>query len=94
MNTLELGQTAMIMFEGRSEGDTFEKATAFEGGTSDRPYPLVIGSGSFIPGFEEQLIGMKIGESKIIEVSFPENYQEKSLAGQPVFFKVDLASIR
>lgn len=85
--TVENGDTAVIDFEG------FKDGVAFDGGKGEN-YPLVIGSGSFIPGFEEQLIGMKAEESKDIEVTFPENYQEASLAGQPVIFKVCVHEIK
>ena len=84
---VENGDTAVIDFEG------FKDGVAFDGGKGEN-YPLVIGSGSFIPGFEEQLIGMKAEESKDIEVTFPENYQEASLAGQPVIFKVCVHEIK
>ena len=85
--TVENEDTAVIDFEG------FKDGVAFDGGKGEN-YPLVIGSGSFIPGFEEQLIGMKAEESKDIEVTFPENYQEASLAGQPVIFKVCVHEIK
>lgn len=81
------GDTAVIDFEGFKEG------VAFEGGKGDN-YPLEIGSGSFIPGFEEQVIGMKKEETKDIEVTFPENYQAADLAGQPVVFKVTVHEIK
>ena len=84
---VENGDTAVIDFEG------FKDGVAFDGGKGEN-YPLVIGSGSFIPGFEEQLIGMKPEETKEINVTFPENYQEASLAGQPVVFKVVVHEIK
>lgn len=79
--TVENGDTAVIDFEGFKDGE------AFEGGKGEN-YPLEIGSGSFIPGFEEQLVGMGIDEEKEINVTFPENYQAAELAGQAVVFKV------
>lgn len=85
--TVENGDTAVIDFEG------FKDGVAFEGGKGEN-YPLEIGSGSFIPGFEEQVIGMKVGDEKDIEVTFPENYQAKELAGQPATFKVKVHEIK
>ena len=64
----------------------------FEGGKAEK-YPLVIGSGSFIPGFEAQIIGMNIGESRDISLSFPEQYHAPDLAGKAVVFKVKLHEI-
>ncbi len=84
---VENGDTAEIDFEG------FKDGVPFEGGKAES-YPLVIGSGSFIPGFEEQLLGMASEESKEINVTFPEDYQEKELAGQPVVFKVTVHDIK
>lgn len=81
------GDTAVIDFEG------FKDGVAFEGGKGEN-YPLGIGSNSFIPGFEEQLIGMKKEETKDINVTFPENYQAAELAGQPVVFKVTVHEIK
>ncbi|MGM9952626.1 MAG: trigger factor [Intestinibaculum porci] len=81
------GDTANIDFEG------FKDGVAFDGGKGEN-YPLEIGSGSFIPGFEEQLIGMKVGEEKEINVTFPEDYQVKELAGAPVVFKVKVHEIK
>lgn len=85
--TVENGDTAVIDFEG------FKDGVAFDGGKGEN-YPLGIGSGSFIPGFEEQLVGMGTNETKEINVTFPENYQEESLAGQPVVFKVTVHEIK
>jgi len=78
---------AVIDFEGFVDG------VAFEGGKAEK-YPLHIGSGSFIPGFEEQVIGMKYEESKDITVTFPEEYQSKDLAGKEAVFKVTLHEIQ
>ena len=84
---VENGDTAVIDFEG------FKDGVAFEGGKGEN-HPLEIGSGSFIPGFEEQLIGMGVGEEKEIEVTFPENYQAADLAGQKATFKVKVHEIK
>ena len=85
--TVENGDTAVIDFEG------FKDGVAFEGGKGTN-YPLGIGSGAFIPGFEEQLVGMATGETKDITVTFPENYQEPTLAGKEVVFKVTVNEIK
>lgn len=84
---VENGDTAVIDFEG------FKDDVPFEGGKGES-YPLVIGSGSFIPGFEEQLVGMKANETKDINVTFPAEYQAAELAGQPVVFKVTVHEIK
>ncbi len=84
---VEDGDTAVIDYEG------FKDGVAFEGG-KDENHDLVIGSGSFIPGFEEQLIGMKPEETKEIEVTFPEDYHAKELAGAKVTFKVTVHEIK
>jgi trigger factor len=81
------GDTAVIDFEGFLDGEPFE------GGKGER-YSLELGSGSFIPGFEEQVVGMNIAEDKEINVTFPENYQAENLAGKPVVFKVKLQEIK
>ncbi|CAM3975869.1 trigger factor [Arcobacter cloacae] len=81
------GDFAVIDFEGFVDG------VAFEGGKAEK-YPLEIGSGSFIPGFEEQVIGMKYEEQKDIVVNFPESYQAKNLAGKEATFKVTLHEIQ
>ena len=85
--TVENGDTAVIDFEG------FKDGVAFEGGKGES-YPLEIGSGAFIPGCEEQLVGMAKEETKDINVTFPENYQVADLAGQPVVFKVTVHDIK
>ena len=64
-----------------------------ENGSADN-YPLEIGSNTFIPGFEEQIIGMKVGEEKEIKVTFPENYGAKEIAGKEAKFKVILKKIQ
>ena len=84
---VENGNVAVIDFEG------FKDGVAFEGGKGEN-YSLEIGSHTFIPGFEEQLIGMEQGEEKDINVTFPEDYGEKSLAGCPVVFKVKVHEIK
>lgn len=84
---VEKGDTTVIDFEG------FKDGVAFEGGKGEK-YSLEIGSGSFIPGFEDQLIGMKKGEEKDITVTFPETYHSEDLAGQEVIFKIKLHDIK
>ncbi|GLY10145.1 trigger factor [Pseudobacillus badius] len=84
---VEDGDTVVLDFEGSVNGEVFE------GGTAEN-YSLVIGSGTFIPGFEEQLIGMATGEEKDVEVSFPEEYHAEELAGKPAVFKVKLHEIK
>jgi len=81
------GDYAVIDFEGFVDG------VAFDGGKAEK-YPLQIGSGSFIPGFEDQVIGMKYEEQKDIVVTFPESYQAKNLAGKEATFKVTLHEIQ
>ena len=74
-------------FEGFVDGE------AFEGGKGE-DYPLQIGSGSFIPGFEDQLIGAKIGEEREVNVTFPEEYHAENLKGKPATFKCTVRSIK
>lgn len=81
------GDHAVIDFEGFVDG------VAFDGGKAEK-YPLHVGSGSFIPGFEEQVIGMKYEEQKDVVVTFPESYQAKNLAGKEATFKVTLHEIQ
>ena len=83
----KLDDQANIDYQGLLDG------VPFEGGTA-QGHELVLGSGAFIPGFEDQVVGMKIGEEKDINVTFPENYHSKELAGKPVVFKVKLNSLR
>lgn len=71
----------------------FHDGVQFEGGTA-RGYQMIIGSGQFIPGFEEQMLGMKIGEEKDINVQFPFEYHAKHLAGEEVVFKVKINGIK
>lgn len=82
----ETGDTANIDFEG------FDNGVAFEGGKAEG-FDLVLGSGSFIPGFEEQVVGMSAGEEKEIYVTFPDNYHAKQLAGKPVVFHVKVNKV-
>jgi trigger factor len=81
------GDYAVIDFEGFVDG------VAFEGGKAEK-YPLQLGSNSFIPGFEDQVIGMKYEEQKDITVQFPKEYQAKDLAGKDAVFKVTLHEIQ
>lgn len=80
------GDTANIDFEG------FDNGVAFEGGKGDN-FDLAIGSGSFVPGFEDQLIGMKAGEEKDIDITFPKEYTPE-LAGKPVVFHVKVNEVK
>ncbi len=84
---VEKDDTTVIDFEGFVDG------VAFEGGKAEN-HELVIGSNTFIPGFEDQIIGMKIGEEKDINVTFPEEYFSKDLAGKAAVFKVKLHEIK
>ncbi|WP_146551166.1 trigger factor [Rummeliibacillus sp. SL167] len=84
---IEEGDTAVIDFEG------FQDGVAFEGGKGEN-YSLEIGSGSFIPGFEEQLVGVKAGESKDVVVTFPEEYHAAELAGKEATFKVTVKEVK
>ena len=85
-DTVENGDIATIDFVGLKDD------VAFEGGTGN-DYDLEIGSGSFIPGFEEQMIGMKVNETRDLNLTFPENYQAEDLAGQDVVFKVTVKKL-
>ena len=84
---VENGNTAVIDFKGLLNGE------AFEGGTAEA-YSLEIGSGTFIPGFEEQIIGKKAGEEFEVNVTFPEEYPAEELAGKPVVFEVKLHEVK
>jgi len=84
---VEKSNLAIIDFEG------FKDGKAFDGGKGEN-YSLEIGSNTFIPGFEEQVIGMKVGEEKEINVTFPEDYNVQDLAGSPVVFKVKVNEIK
>ncbi|HNX92104.1 MAG TPA: trigger factor [Syntrophomonas sp.] len=82
----ELGDTATIDFEG------FIDDVAFEGGAGE-DYPLELGSHSFIPGFEEQVVGLKVGDTADVLVKFPETYHAEELAGKNAVFKVTVHKI-
>ena len=84
---IQNGDTALIDFEGFLDG------VAFEGGKGE-DYSLMIGSGHFIPGFEEQLIGVSAGADVDVNVTFPEDYQQKELAGKLANFKVKVKEIK
>lgn len=81
------GDQVTIDFVGKKDGE------AFEGGSGEN-YPLELGSNTFIPGFEEQLIGVKTGDVKDVNVTFPEDYQAKDLAGQEAVFTVTVHDIK
>lgn len=84
---IENGNIAIIDFDGYKDG------VPFDGGKSEN-YSLEIGSNTFIPGFEEQLIGMKAGDEKEINVTFPEDYHSEELKGQPAIFKVKVHEVK
>lgn len=84
---LALGDTAIFDFDGYLDNEPFE------GGKSEN-YQLEIGSNQFIPGFEEQMVGLKSGDSKDLNVTFPESYQAENLAGKAVVFKVKLHEVK
>lgn len=84
---VEAGDSIKLDFDGSVDG------VPFEGGKAEN-YDLVIGSGSFIPGFEDQLIGAKIGEDVDVNVTFPEEYQAAELAGKPALFKCKVNEIK
>ncbi len=84
---LEVGDTAIFDFEGFLDG------TPFDGGKADN-YSLEIGSGQFIPGFEEQMVGLNPGEEKDLNVTFPEDYQAENLKGKEVTFHVKLHEVK
>ena len=84
---IESGDIAVIDFEG------FKDGIAFDGGKAEN-YSLTIGSNTFIPGFEDELIGLKSGDEKDVKVSFPKDYHVEDLAGQPVVFKVKVHEVK
>jgi trigger factor len=84
---VENGDSVKLNFKGFSDGEPFEGGEA-------QDFDLEIGSGSFIPGFEDQMIGMKVGEEKEIEVTFPEEYHAAELAGKPATFEVKVTEIK
>ncbi|WP_312524960.1 trigger factor, partial [Paracoccus sp. (in: a-proteobacteria)] len=81
------GDQVVIDFKGMVDGE------AFEGGTAE-DYPLVLGSGSFIPGFEEQLVGVKAGDSVEVKVTFPAEYGAAHLAGKDAIFETTVKSVK
>ena len=81
------GDQVVIDFVGKVGGE------AFQGGAAE-DFPLTLGSGQFIPGFEEQLVGVKAGDEKTVEVSFPEAYGNKELAGQAATFDVTVKAVK
>ena len=81
------GCVAVLDFEG------FLNGTPFQGGKGEN-YSLEIGSHTFIPGFEEALVGLKKGDKKDVKVTFPENYHSEELKGQPVVFKVEIKEVK
>lgn len=83
----ENGDTVVMDFEGFVDGE------AFEGGKAEN-YSLELGSGQFIPGFEEQLVGLAAGDEKEVEVNFPEEYHATELAGKPAVFKVKIHEVK
>lgn len=85
--SIELGDVVIIDFEG------FKDGVPFDGGKAEN-YSLTIGSNTFIPGFEEQLIGLSKGDTKDINLNFPENYHSEELKGQPVVFKITVNDIK
>ncbi len=86
-DTIEKGDFVVFDFEGLLDGK------AFEGGSS-KNFELEIGSNQFIPGFEDQMIGLKKGEKKTIEVTFPKDYQQADLAGKKTQFNLDIHDIK
>ncbi|MFZ5964674.1 trigger factor [Thalassococcus sp. BH17M4-6] len=83
----EDGDQVVFDFVGKVDGE------AFDGGSAE-DYPLVLGSGSFIPGFEEQLVGVKAGDEKQVEVSFPEEYGAPNLAGKAATFDCTIKAVK
>ena len=84
--TAQNGDTVVINFAGYLDG------VHFPGGTAES-YPLVLGSGQFVPGFEEQLVGAKVGEERDVNITFPTQYVP-DLAGKDVVFKVKVVDIQ
>lgn len=82
----KLGDEMVIDFVGKKDGK------AFQGGTG-KDYPLVLGSNSFIPGFEDALVGLKAGDTKDVKLAFPKDYHAKDLAGQDVVFEVTVKKV-
>lgn len=84
--TAKIGDETVIDFVGKKDGE------AFQGGTG-KDYPLVLGSNSFIPGFEDALVGLKAGDTKDVKLAFPKDYHAKDLAGQDVVFEVTVKKV-
>ncbi|WP_337953835.1 trigger factor [Phascolarctobacterium succinatutens] len=84
---IEKGDFAIIDFAGTVDGEPFS-------GGEGKGYPLEVGSNSFIPGFEDQLVGLSKGDSTDVEVTFPEDYFEKDLAGKEAIFKVNIQDVK
>ena len=82
----KIGDETVIDFVGKKDGE------AFQGGTG-KDYPLVLGSNSFIPGFEDALVGLKAGDTKDVKLAFPKDYHAKDLAGQDVVFEVAVKKV-
>ncbi len=83
----EDGDQVVIDFVGKVDGEPFEGGAAED-------YPLALGSGSFIPGFEEQLVGVSVGDEKAVEVKFPEEYGAEHLAGKDAVFDVTVKGVK
>ncbi len=83
----KLGEQVIVSFVGKKDG------VEFDGGKAD-DVPLVLGSGRMIPGFEDQIVGMKKKEEKVIDITFPEDYQSADLAGQAVTFDIEVHSVQ
>lgn len=81
-----MGDEVKFDFEGKKDGKIIEGAVS-------KNYTLKLGSNSFIPGFEEELVGTKVGDDKSFEITFPKDYHEKSLAGQPVTFAIKVHEV-
>ncbi len=86
-SAIENGDFTTLDFKGLVDGKPFE-------GGEGKDYPLQIGSGSFIPGFEDQLVGARVGEERDVSVTFPEDYHTAALAGKPAVFKCTVRSIK
>ncbi len=86
-NSAKIGDTVKINFAGFLDG------VQFPGGTANG-FDLTLGSGQFIPGFEDQLVGAKSGEDRDVKVKFPDNYPAKELAGKDVVFKVTVLDVK
>ncbi len=83
----EVGDALLVDFKGSIEGTEIDGAKAED-------FQVELGSGSFIPGFEEQLVGVKVGEKVEVNVTFPDNYPQEDAAGKPALFEVDIKEIR